>query len=85
MDTMTRPTAGMRFVHTGYVRGEHEPECIITRVTDTSVYYRTARDRSASCDLLVFGGKVKTLVVPGSELPPLVPASWREVLFSNPE
>lgn len=81
--TTPKPHVGMRFVHSGFCRGEREPECIISHVTPTTVYYWTERGRRASCDILAFGGKCKALVLPDTDLPPILPSSWREVIFSG--
>lgn len=85
MSTMTtpKPHVGMRFVHTGYCRGEREPQCIISQVTATSVYYWTEGGRKTSCDILAFSRKIKVLVRPDEELPPILPDSWRDVIFSG--
>jgi hypothetical protein len=79
-----RPQVGMRFIHAGYCKGELRPQCIVSRVSDTTVSYWTERGRKASCDILVFGSKVSELVTAHQELPPVLPDSWREVLFMAP-
>lgn len=87
MTTMTRtpkPQEGMRFIHTGHCKGEREPECRVTRVSSTSVYYETATGKRASCDVMAFGGKVKSLVVAGQEyVNPYLTGTTRNLPFSD--
>jgi hypothetical protein len=56
----------MRFIHAGRCKGEHEPECLVTRVQGTNVFYKLVNsDKRTSCDVMAFGGKVKSLIVEG--------------------